>query len=123
MSSATGRLGRAERERLYREGRSLGPASAPGRLYDLGRYPAMTDPRAAGERVHGEAVLLGDPAAAFPWLDAYEGIEPDAVRDEYARVARPLRLANGTELIAAVYLYQGDLGRARHLPDGRWPGG
>jgi gamma-glutamylcyclotransferase (GGCT)/AIG2-like uncharacterized protein YtfP len=123
MSSASGRLGRAERARLYREGHSLGPASTPGRLYDLGCYPGMTDPLVADERVHGEAVKLANPAATFLWLDAYEEIRPGAAGSEYRRAERPVRLASGIETVAAVYLYAGDLGKARHLPEGRWIGG
>jgi gamma-glutamylcyclotransferase (GGCT)/AIG2-like uncharacterized protein YtfP len=121
MSCATGRLGRAERARLYREGRSLGPAWTAGRLYDLGRFPGMTEPRDPGEIVHGEAVRLADARSTLAWLDAYEGIGAGGGHDEYARVERPVCLASGGELNAALYLYRGDVGRARRLPGGRWP--
>ena len=121
MSCATGRLGLAERARLYREGRSLGPARTAGRLYDLGLYPGMTEPRAPGEIVHGEAVRLADARRTLAWLDIYEGIGAGDGHDEYARVEGPVWLVSGGELNAALYLYRGDLGRARRLPCGRWP--
>ena len=65
MSAAKSRLGRGERARLFREGRSLGAAFARGRLYDLGRYPGMTDPHGPRELVHGEVVRLDDPSRVF----------------------------------------------------------
>ena len=65
MSAAKSRLGRGERARLFREGRSLGAAFARGRLYDLGRYPGMTDPHGPRELVHGEVVRLDDPSRSF----------------------------------------------------------
>ncbi len=113
MSAAKSRLGRGERARLFREGRSLGAAFARGRLYELGRYPGMTDPHGPRELVHGEVVRLDDPSRSFSWLDEYEGLE-------YTRVERRVWLASGDDLSAALYLYGGDLARARHLPDGRW---
>src|SRR5262245_63792883 len=57
---------------LARRGRLLGPARAPGRLYDLGRYPGMTGPRAADEWVRGDVYELDDPAATLAVLDRYE---------------------------------------------------
>src|SRR5688572_534590 len=101
MSAARSRLGRGERARLFREGRSLGAAFARGRLYDLGRYPGMTDPHGPRELVHGEVVLLDDPSRSFSWLDEYEGLE-------YTRAERRVWLASGDDLSAALYLYGGD---------------
>lgn len=120
MSAATCRLGRGQRTRLLREGRSLGPACTAGRLYELGAYPGMTDPSAPGDRVYGEAIRLLDPARTLVWLDAYEGIAPNAQGNEYARVERPVRLASGRVQQAMVYLYCGDLAKACRIPEGRW---
>jgi gamma-glutamylcyclotransferase (GGCT)/AIG2-like uncharacterized protein YtfP len=121
MSAATGPLGRAERQRLQRQGESLGPATMTGRLYDLGRYPGLVAGDDAGHIVHGEVYALRDPAASLRWLDAYEGTAPgDHDTSEYRRSTRQVRLADGAELTAWVYLYARDPANARLLSDGRW---
>jgi len=121
MTSAEGAgLGRTLRARLQREAESLGAATMAGRLYDLGRYPGLVEPAQAGDRVHGEVFRLADPADAFVWLDAYEGVTPDDPAREYERAVRMARLASGGEIEAWVYLYRGDLTHARHVTDGRW---
>jgi gamma-glutamylcyclotransferase (GGCT)/AIG2-like uncharacterized protein YtfP len=121
MSAATGPLGRAERRRLQRQGVSLGPATTTGRLYDLGPYPALVASDDAADVVHGELFALHDAAATLRWLDAYEGIVPgDHDRSEYRRATRQVRLANGAQLTAWMYLYARDPAGARLLSDGRW---
>src|SRR5262245_20347166 len=53
----------------------VGPASVPGRLYDLGDFPgAVLDP-GCDLKVIGEVLQLPDDGAALADLDAYEGID------------------------------------------------
>jgi gamma-glutamylcyclotransferase (GGCT)/AIG2-like uncharacterized protein YtfP len=121
MSTATGALGRGMRERLQREARLLGPASTKGRLYDLGRYPALVDSELPADLVHGEVFALQEPAKSFAWLDKYEGIVPGQHdHNEYRRVERPVRLAGGQEISAWVYLYRKSVVGAAHIAAGRW---
>lgn len=121
MSAAIGKLGRAQRERLRREGEALGPATTAGGLYDLGRYPALAAGDDPADVVHGEVYALRDPVKSLRWLDAYEGIVPgDHASNEYQRLTRPVRLADGTEITAWVYLYTRDPSRHQPLPGGRW---
>lgn len=128
-------MGRSQRERLQRESISLGPASVPGRLYDLGRYPGLVDDDGAATRVCGELVLLRDPAASLAWLDAYEGLTGsgaavvDADRaveggapDEYRRVERLVTCADGRTCTAWLYRYVLDPAGRLPLPGGRWTG-
>lgn len=113
------RTGRRERDRLASEARSLGAATLPGRLLDLGRYPGLVE-RGDG-LVHGEALHLADPETTLRWLDAYEGIGPGSTGDaEYCRVERTIRLESGQELTAWVYLYQRDGADRPEVPHGRW---
>ena len=119
MSSATAALGQAQRARLLREGRSLGPATAAGRLYDFGRYPGLAESSGAGDIVHGEVYVLNDAAKSLPWLDAYEDIAPDRP-GQYVRVERSVRLATGETLTAWMYLLQRGAAHARRVPSGRW---
>jgi gamma-glutamylcyclotransferase (GGCT)/AIG2-like uncharacterized protein YtfP len=121
MSTAGGALGKGMRERLQREAQLLGPATMRGRLYDLGRYPALVDSDDAAELIHGEVVALHEPRRSLTWLDAYEGIVPSQPdRGEYQRVERPARLASGAEITAWVYLYRKSVVRARRIAAKRW---
>ena len=121
MSQETGPLGRKERARLQREGKSLGPATIEGRLVDLGEVPGLVGPLGAADIVHGEVFALTTPAATLAWLDAFADI--DATRTtEYERLQRTVRLARGVEVAAWAYLYRRDVSAARLFPDGRWPG-
>jgi gamma-glutamylcyclotransferase (GGCT)/AIG2-like uncharacterized protein YtfP len=122
MPHATGALGHVERTRLARESRSLGAATMAGaRLYDLGRYPGLVESGTPSDVVHGEVVLLANPARTFMWLDAYEGvIASDPQGSEYARLERPVRLQRGGELRAWVYVFLKDVARRRAIGGGRW---
>ena len=107
--------------RLQREGRLIGAASIPGRLYRIKHYPGLVEGTDPSGLVHGEVYALNNPASALTWLDAYEGIQPEAIeRNEYERVERPVRLASGEPLTAWVYLYRKDVAPHRLIPDGRW---
>jgi gamma-glutamylcyclotransferase (GGCT)/AIG2-like uncharacterized protein YtfP len=117
MAAAGHRMG----ARLARESRLLGPATIQGRLYDLGRYPGLVPSEDAGDAVHGEVVVLADPAASLRWLDAYEGIAPGREeQSEYERVERPVRLATGAAVIAWAYVYRSAVSAGRRVPGGRW---
>lgn len=127
MSSSTGRMGRAQRQRLARECRQRAAAVMAGRLYDLGRYPGLVDAVDGTDIVHGELVELIDPASSFTWLDRYEDIRTDARGEaEYRREQRTVRLApsvagDGSGLLAWVYVYARDPSQARRIASGRWP--
>jgi gamma-glutamylcyclotransferase (GGCT)/AIG2-like uncharacterized protein YtfP len=115
MAAADHPMGR----RLGREARLIGPATIRGRLYDLGRYPALIESGTEDGLVHGEVHELASPASSLRWLDAYEGIVPGR-EAPYERLLRPVDLAAGARLEAWVYLYRRDVHRARHLESGRW---
>ncbi len=99
--------------------RPLGPATVPGRLYDLGPYPALVPDPAGESRVHGE--LLALPAVAadlLAALDRYEG-------GQYRRVATTAVRADGGEVACWVYEYAGDVTGAVLIGHGdyrRWVG-
>ena len=117
MSGAGHRMG----ARLQREARLVGPARIQGRLYDLGTYPGLVETGPADGEVHGEVFELIDPARSFRWLDAYEGIVPGReARSEYARVERLVRLEDGRELTAWVYIYQAPVHGRPVIESGRW---
>jgi gamma-glutamylcyclotransferase (GGCT)/AIG2-like uncharacterized protein YtfP len=121
MSTAAGALGKGMRERLQREGQLLGPATMRGRLYDLGRFPALVDSDNPADLVHGEVFALHESGKSFAWLDRYEGIDPGQPgHNEYQRVERSVRLACREEITAWVYLYRKSVVRAPRIAAGRW---
>jgi gamma-glutamylcyclotransferase (GGCT)/AIG2-like uncharacterized protein YtfP len=135
MSTADCEMGRPQRERLDRSSRVVGPASVAGALFDLGAYPGLVTPAPVPHgiaangpgRVFGELRQLHDSREVFVWLDAYEGIDgrcPD--RCEYRREIVPVAVVvgrspeNAVTVEAWAYIYQGPLGQARIIADGRW---
>ncbi len=107
--------------RLRREGRLLGRGRMRGLLYDLGAYPALVETGPDDGDVFGEVHELTDAAGSFRWLDAYEGIVPGRETEcDYARVERFLRLEDGRELTAWVYVYRAPVSAARLIESGRW---
>jgi gamma-glutamylcyclotransferase (GGCT)/AIG2-like uncharacterized protein YtfP len=96
-----------------------GPGSLPGRLYDLGPYPAaVLDPRAA-THVQGRVFELPADRDVLAELDRYEGFDPANPADSlYVRVARPVNRADGGCVVCWVYVYNRDPGAAAEVPDG-----
>ncbi len=83
-----------------------GPASLPGRLVDLGGYPALLPASAPDEVVHGELWELPDDPATLEALDRYEGCHPDDPQPhEYCRIVCTARDENGVRLWCWTYLY------------------
>jgi len=92
--------------------RYVGAASAPGRLLDLGDFPALAGPAGPADRVAGElfAIAEEDAGALLDVLDRYEG----------RSFARERETVEGPEGPVSAWLY-----RWRGDPDG-WavvPGG
>ncbi len=122
MSHAIGTMGKAQRDRLQREGRSLGAATMRGaNLYDLGRYPGLIESDDPGHVVHGKLIALADPRVTLRWLDDYEGVvRGDHDQNEYARLERQVLLADASELPAWVYVFLCDVERHRLIAGSRW---
>ena len=107
--------------RLRHQARLIGEASIQGRLYDLGRYPALVASAGAPGKVHGEVYALDNPATALKWLDAYEGIVPgDGDQNDYQRVERLAQLVSGEEIAVWVYVYRKSVAPSSLIPGGRW---
>lgn len=85
----------------------LGPATAPGTLYDLGDYPAAL-PDNSGRKIIGELYRIRNSnqlSYAIAQLDGYEGLNPEA--GEVADYRRQLSavLYNKEQIHAWVYWY------------------
>jgi gamma-glutamylcyclotransferase (GGCT)/AIG2-like uncharacterized protein YtfP len=99
--------------RLWEDGRFLGTAQLPGRLYLVSHYPGLRPPQNENEMVHGEVCLPADAANLYRELDGYEG-------PGYRRVESRARLDNGEELDVWVYEYAAPVSEERLIPSGRF---
>jgi gamma-glutamylcyclotransferase (GGCT)/AIG2-like uncharacterized protein YtfP len=122
MSKAVSDYGLVARTRLIRESwPQRWSATTPGQLYELGRYPGLIATETHNEVVHGELVLLSDPAATLPWLDDYEAISPDPHADnEYVRQLRDVMIVGGPSISAWSYLYVRPVTGLKRIATGRW---
>jgi gamma-glutamylcyclotransferase (GGCT)/AIG2-like uncharacterized protein YtfP len=80
----------------------VGPATAAGRLVDLGAFPGLVAAQGPGDRVCGDLCAI-DPAhreALLDALDRYEGAS-------FARVRKPVSGPDGP-VEAWLYVYRGD---------------
>ena len=101
-------------------GELVGHATLPGRLYDVGDYPAaVCQPDDTDEVIHGELYYLRDSYRIFDKLDRYEGyIAPGTGRSEYRREYRDVCLSTGDRVKAWVYLYNLRTDALTRIPSG-----
>jgi gamma-glutamylcyclotransferase (GGCT)/AIG2-like uncharacterized protein YtfP len=90
--------------------RPLGPATVPGRLYDLGPYPGLV-PDVSGEtRVTGELFAVPD-EELLQVFDEYEGTR-------FRRVPTTATRPGGETLACWVYEYAADVSGAKPIVNG-----
>jgi gamma-glutamylcyclotransferase (GGCT)/AIG2-like uncharacterized protein YtfP len=98
--------------------RSLGAASVPGRLYDLGDFPGAVLSDEAG-RVQGQVFELPADPALLAALDAYEGFDPGRPETSlFVRVRHTVTLAVGGTVCCWVYAFNDNPGPAHLIEDG-----
>lgn len=100
----------------------VGKGTVEGQIHVIDHNPAFLFPalvNAAGKRVVGELYLLGD--ETLQALDRFEGVsETPQAGDEYVRVQRVVKLENGEESSAWVWMWNRELGHARLIESGDW---
>jgi gamma-glutamylcyclotransferase (GGCT)/AIG2-like uncharacterized protein YtfP len=107
-------------KRLAESASFVGEATIPGRLYNLGRFPGLKEPRTVEDRVHGDLYDLGDNAdAVLREMDAYENAESPPPTP-YQRERATVRLADGRELLVWVYWYCGGVEEANFIASGTY---
>lgn len=89
-----------------------------GKLYEIEGYPGVVPSNESKDRVVGEVYKISKPENLFPLLDEYEGCSSRFPEPrEFVRKVVPVRLENGEEVEAWVYLYAWDVsGRFRIEP-------
>jgi gamma-glutamylcyclotransferase (GGCT)/AIG2-like uncharacterized protein YtfP len=84
--------------RLSARARLVGKGSVPGRLYDLGWYPAAMFDEGERRQIVGDVFALRPGTRLLAELDAYEAGDPN-----YARVPLEVKLADGGTVTAWAY--------------------
>ncbi len=100
----------------------MGKGTLAGALYLIDLNPELSFPALVeeeGRSVVGELYLVPDETLMD--LDRYEGVSetPDP-RDEYLRVLRLVKMEQGGESLAWVWLWNRELGNARLIDSGDW---
>ena len=100
---------------LRRVARYLGPATASGRLYDLGAYPGMRAARGRGEHVTGDVYRVMNPRV-LRVLDRYEAGARGKAR--FVRERCVVELSSGGRRSAWVYRYRCSVVGAARIASG-----
>ena len=103
-----------QNQQLQHHAEFIAEASMRGRLFLLDGYPGAVDSDDFADNVLGELYRIHKPQPLFAILDHYEECSVKFPKPhEYQRLVREVRLANGQQFKAWVYLYNRDV---RHLP-------
>jgi gamma-glutamylcyclotransferase (GGCT)/AIG2-like uncharacterized protein YtfP len=95
--------------RLADAARHVGAAKIAGRLYDLGRFPGLKEPRSPHDWVQGDVYDLGDDSErTMQEMDAYENAESPPPTPFERQLAAVL-LVDGHTMKVWVYWYCGDV--------------
>jgi gamma-glutamylcyclotransferase (GGCT)/AIG2-like uncharacterized protein YtfP len=106
--------------RLAGAARLIGTAKIAGRLYDLGRFPGLKEPRSSHEWVQGEVYDLGDNSErTLQEMDAYENAESPPPTP-YERQLATVLLADGRTMKVWVYWYRGDVREEQFIASGSY---
>ncbi|MGO9170524.1 MAG: gamma-glutamylcyclotransferase [Rhodomicrobium sp.] len=98
----------------------IGEASAPGRLYRLGRFPGAVFDTRCRAFVQGEVFRLNG-ASLLVALDAYEGCGGQGTKpDLFFRDIVEVQLARGGALAAWAYPFAGNVSGRPFIASGRF---
>jgi gamma-glutamylcyclotransferase (GGCT)/AIG2-like uncharacterized protein YtfP len=92
---------------LAKQAHFVGEGTVAGRLYDLGRYPGMTEDKSAGCRVTGDVFQLAG-EDTIRELDRYENAE-SPLPSYFERGLAEVTLADGRQVEAMVYRFRGQV--------------
>jgi gamma-glutamylcyclotransferase (GGCT)/AIG2-like uncharacterized protein YtfP len=96
-------------------------AETPGRLLDLGEFPALVPAEKPKARVLGELVTCRDGEGLLQRLDAVEGFRGFGRADNlFRRTIFSIGMMDGHEREAWTYVYARPAEHARPIPSGDW---
>lgn len=106
--------------RLAHSARHVGAAKIAGRLFNLGRFPGLKEPRTPGDLVAGDVYDLGEDAGrVLREMDAYENAESPPPTP-YERELATVQLDDGCEMTAWVYWYRGAVDERNWIASGSY---
>src|SRR5262249_50018101 len=94
----------------------VGEATMPGRLYNLGRFPGMTESQTPGDVVVGDVFDLPS-EETLAELDRYEGAE-SPLPSFFERGRAETTLADGRKVKAMVYWFRGEVKESQRIASG-----
>jgi gamma-glutamylcyclotransferase (GGCT)/AIG2-like uncharacterized protein YtfP len=101
----------------------VGLGHVAGRLYDLGSYPGLIEPRTEADWVTGDVYELRQAAETLALPDRYEGCGPeDDPPHLYERCQTMVHLAAGEPRTCWVYLYRGPVREEGRIVSGDYAG-
>lgn len=97
----------------------LSAGEAQGILYLLDGYPGMIESSEITDKVFGEVYKIGDSSKLLALLDDYEECSDKfPLPHEYIRKQLPVKLVNGAQLLASVYLFNRDISNLKAIKSG-----
>ena len=106
---------------VVKELRSVGRGRVPGKLYDLGDYPGAIVDASANTFVKGLLLELPNSKASLDALDRYEEFDSSNPRTSlFVRTRTRVRLTNGRNVQAWMYVYNRDPGNAPLIRGGEY---
>lgn len=109
--------------RLAELARHVGAAKIAGRLYDLGRYPGLQEPRSPDDWVQGDVYDLGDQAErVLREMDEYENVESPRPAF-FDRQPATAILDDGSEFAVWVYWFRGEVKDVQRIASGSYEPG
>ncbi|MGE0607254.1 MAG: gamma-glutamylcyclotransferase [Pirellulales bacterium] len=112
-------LARGKMRQIVARLERVGLATLPGRLFDLGPYPAALPEDGASGMIVGEVFRLPRDEDLLPQFDRHESFLPDdPARSLYLRLLRTATMADGQAASVWVYSYNRDVGQATLVPNG-----
>jgi gamma-glutamylcyclotransferase (GGCT)/AIG2-like uncharacterized protein YtfP len=98
----------------------VGEGTVVGRLYNLGRYPGMTEAASGANRVVGDVYQLTDENTICD-LDRYENDE-SPLPSYFERGTSNVTLTDGTTIEAMVYWFRGPVAEFQRIESGDYRG-
>jgi len=106
--------------RLAQAARYVGSGKLAGRLYDLGRFPGLKEPRTPDDWAEGDVYDLGASSEqTLREMDAYENAESPPPTP-YERALATVRFNDGSDLIVWVYWYRGPVLEEQFIASGSY---
>jgi gamma-glutamylcyclotransferase (GGCT)/AIG2-like uncharacterized protein YtfP len=106
--------------RLADAAQHVAAARIAGRLYDLGRFPGLKEPRSPKDWVQGDVYDLGENSGlTLREMDAYENAESPPPTP-YERERATVLLDDGRELVVWVYWYRGEVREEQWIASGSY---